>query len=108
MSLRSLLRQWLRWLGEDADRPQPLPVLLSTPAPEPAPTWRSLEELLATPCVEPDRAAFERPDVTTPYEGRFWAYHYPSRGFGRVEPPALFAIAERWLALREQLYGVRP
>lgn len=112
MSIRQLLRCWLAWLRCERGPAHPLPVVLALPAHEPVivhvPPTDSLDALWAQPTVTPDRSAYRRalPDVATVQDVATWLVYGESREWwGHAHEACTAAVW--WLALREQVTGVR-
>lgn len=111
MNLRTFLRWWLRLL-RPTTATVPAALALSAPvAPvssEPlAYQYRSIETLLSLPTVTPDRSGYQRPDCGSVDAVMVWMVYERSNGWWRTPTHKVRDAAVYWLALRENVTGVR-
>ncbi len=69
--------------------------------------YRSIEALLILPTVTPDRVGYTRPAQASVADVSAWIYGDVSRGFMRTAPANVRDAAVYWLAMRENVTGVR-
>lgn len=106
MSLRAMLRFWLR--GLEAVR-RDLRTISETrkalTAEAETPIWRPVRAswLLAGPSVEPDRSRHRRPNVGTAARTVVWLRHEYPEGWWHADPWDVLDVAERLLAQRERV-----
>lgn len=121
MTLRDFLRSWLRGLratravlaDERAARTIDKASLRAyrereMAARQAAPDrWLTAEALWSLPAVEPDRSSYQRPDIDDTKALVIWMVYERSDAWWMVQAQTVRMAAVYWLAMREQITGVR-